>query len=174
MLTQTVFTRFPRVPLWRRGVAFAIDFVAVWLVSSLLAPGVLFSLMFLLLWWLVRVVLVQRNHGQSPGRYALDMMAIDTRFTRVPDLLTLTKREGITGLGALWAAIGLNVISTNGAALVLFVPLALDCCLAWTENSQQAFHDRFAGTVVVGSRRGYSLDLKVKRLVAEATRRVRR
>jgi hypothetical protein len=43
---------------------------------------------------------------------------------------------------------------------------------------QQAFHDRYARTIIVSSRRGYSLDLKIKlkikRLVEKVQRNVRR
>lgn len=176
MLTRIVSNGFPRVQLWRRTAAFFIDFVAVWLVSGLLAsilPILPFFILFLCLWLVFRVFLVVRNHGQSLGRYALDMAVIEVRFSKVPGLLTLTKREGILGLFSFLAATGLSLMATNPAALLLFVPLAADCGLAWTESSRRAFHDMLASTLVVGSRRGYSLDLKVKRLVAELARRVK-
>ena len=37
----------------------------------------------------------------------------------------------------------------------------------------QAFHDRIARTVVAQTRRGYSLDLKVKKLIAQSRQRVK-
>ena len=175
MLTQqTVYDRFPRVQLWQRAAAFCIDFVAVWLASALLASVIPFFLLFLLLWWLLRALLVERNQGQSPGRYLLNMKVIDSRASKVLDLLTLTKREGIVGFAALLAATGLHLIATNPSALLLLMPLAADCGLAGTESSRRAFHDRVAGTLIVATRRGYSLDLKVKRLVAEVTRHVQK
>jgi hypothetical protein len=38
---------------------------------------------------------------------------------------------------------------------------------------RQSFHDRFFRTIIVSSRRGYSLDLKIKRLVEKFQRNVR-
>lgn len=176
MLTQIVSERFPRVKLWRRTLAFLIDFLIIWMISGLLAtilPILPFFILFLVFWLVYRVIMVNRARGQSLGRYALDMTLVDTRFNSVPDLLTLTKREGIVGFAAALAAIGLSAIGKNPAGILLLIPLVIDCGLAWTEDSRRAFHDRIAKTLVVGSRRGYSLDLKVKRLVAELTRNMK-
>jgi uncharacterized RDD family membrane protein YckC len=69
MSIEPVYTRFPKVPIERRAAAFGIDFVAVWLVSSLLKINVpLQMLVFILLWLALRVVLVSSNQGQSLGR----------------------------------------------------------------------------------------------------------
>jgi len=38
---------------------------------------------------------------------------------------------------------------------------------------RKAFHDRFFRTIIVSSRRGYSLDIKIKRLVAKFPRNMR-
>ncbi|MFB2939067.1 RDD family protein [Aerosakkonemataceae cyanobacterium BLCC-F154] len=176
MLTQIVSERFPRVKLWRRTLAFLIDFLVIWMIGGLFAailPILPFFILFLAFWLAYRVVLVSRNHGQSLGRYALDVTLVDSRFNSVPQLLILSKREGILGLAAALAAIGLNAISLNPAGILLVIPLVVDCGFAWTEDSRRAFHDRVAKTLVVGSRRGYSLDLKVKRLVAELTRNMK-
>jgi hypothetical protein len=58
--------------------------------------------------------------------------------------------------------------------MLLLLPLAIDCSVAnFDPQLQQAFHDRIAGTMVVATRRGYSLDLKVKRWVAQLRRFVK-
>lgn len=179
MLTKVDYTRFPRVPLWRRGLAFGIDFFCVWLPSILLSNGlpgfgIAQIVVFAIAWFILRVLVVYRNQGQSLGRYALDMKAIDARLNRTPGLQVLCQREAVTGFGALLVAIALANSATNAGAVLLVLPLALECGLAITEpERRQAFHDRLAHTLVVPSRRGYSLDLKVKRLLAKARRNVR-
>ncbi|MBC6418397.1 MAG: RDD family protein [Prochloron sp. SP5CPC1] len=167
--------RFPKVPYSRRIGAFAIDFTTVSLFSALgFAP---FWLLFILGWLLLRVVVVERNKGQSLGRWALDMKAIDSRFNRVPGLVSLAKREGIVGFAALLGAIGLSINFHNGMTMLLLIsPLLADCGVAFTdEELNQALHDRIGETIVVQTRRGFSLDLRLKRLWgkfhAEAQRR---
>jgi hypothetical protein len=87
----------------------------------------------------------------------------------------LMKREVVTGLGSLLTLIGVVSLSpTNGWILILPIPLLVDCGAAFldTEN-RQALHDRLAGTVITQSRRGYSLDLKVRKLFAEMKQRMK-
>lgn len=125
----------------------------------------------------MRVFLAVRNQGQSLGRWALDMKVIDTRLFRTPTIQELVKREGLLGIGAALAAIALTgLTSRNAAVLLLILPLVLDCSVAFgdTERYQQAFHDRFAQTIIVGTRRGYSLDIKLKKLLDKVQRDVRR
>jgi uncharacterized RDD family membrane protein YckC len=180
MLTKVDHTSFPRLPIWRRGVAFGIDFFCVWLLSNLLGgslPGfqVAQVVVFFLAWLGMRVFLVYRNQGQSLGRYALDMKVIDTRLGSVPGLQALCHREAITGFGSLLVAIALANLATNVGAVLLMVPLAIDCGIALSEpERRQAFHDRLARTLIVPTYRGYSLDLKVKRLLAQVSRSMRR
>jgi len=177
MLTKLDYTRFPRVQIWRRGVAFGIDFFVVWLLSSLLGgglPGFQFAqaVVFVLAWFGLRVLLVYRNQGQSLGRWALDMKVFDAQLVKVPGLQALCKREAITGFCALLAAIALSNL-TNAGSILLIVPLAIDCGIALSSN-RQAFHDRIARTIIIPSRRGFSLDLKMKRLLAQVRSSVRK
>lgn len=171
MDTEPVYMRFPKVRLWRRFVAFLIDYCVVALGSSL-APalnsggiGLGRVLLFVVLWLLMRVVVAIANQGQSLGRWALDQTVVDVRFGRVPLGIELLKREVITGIGAVFATIGSsNLTPGHGAGMLLLLPLAGDCSLASMDPlMRQAFHDRLANTIIVGTRRGYSLDLKVKR-----------
>ncbi|MGI0488011.1 RDD family protein [Pantanalinema rosaneae CENA516] len=166
--------RFPRVPLPRRIAAFAIDVVVIGLLSLLLGQQ-FYGVLFMLLWLGLRVLVVAKNKGQSLGRWALDMKVINPQYRAIPGLLELTKRETITGLGALLAWIGLvNLSPTNGLLLVLPIPLLVDCSFAFTDAEyRQAFHDRMAQTIVVQTRRGYSLDIKLRRLFAQAGRRMK-
>ncbi|MFW6359152.1 MAG: RDD family protein [Chroococcales cyanobacterium] len=170
------YRRFPKVPIERRVYAFLIDFVTVWLVSSLLATGIVRWLLFLLLWFGLRVFLVYTNHGQSLGRWALDMKLIDARFNKVPLLISLAKREGIAGGGALLAMIGFNLAFVNLiSAILLVAPLLADCGIALSDDQyQQAFHDKIAGSLVIETHRGFSLDLRLKKLLAELRRNMKK
>jgi uncharacterized RDD family membrane protein YckC len=166
--------RLPLVPLNRRIAAFALDFGAAALLSTL-GGGVLYVPFFLLSWFSLRVILVLRNRGQSLGRWAFDMRVLDFKTRSLPSFTTLVKRESITGVGCLLLLLGLvNLSPANAWVLVTPVPLLANCALAFSDDGlRQAFHDRLCRTVVAQTRRGYSLDLKIKRLFAEAQRRVK-
>ncbi|XGV98422.1 MAG: RDD family protein [Leptolyngbya sp. BL-A-14] len=166
--------RFPRVPNDRRIAAFAIDFGAASLLSTLGGANAVIPL-FVLSWYGLRVILVAKNHGQSLGRWALDMKVLDPQTRSLPGLLELTKRETLTGLGSLLVFLGLvNLNPTNGWILIAPIPLLIDCGLAFLDDEfRQAWHDRIAGTVVIQTRRGYSLDIKVKKIFAQLGDRVK-
>jgi uncharacterized RDD family membrane protein YckC len=172
---EHLYSRYPKVPIERRAAAFLIDFFGVWLVSSFVVGLVFRAIVFILLWLVLRVVLVSSNQGQSLGRWALDMKVLDVRG-RIPELLALVKREGILGVSAALATIGLSVGLANGISLLLLsAPLAADCGVAFADaEAQQAFHDRIAGTIVIQTRRGFSLDIRLKKLLAQVRRRVQK
>jgi uncharacterized RDD family membrane protein YckC len=168
---------FPKVPIERRAYAFLIDFVTVWLISSLLAQSWwLKFLLFILVWFILRVIVVEKNKGQSLGRWALDMKVIDGRFKRIPSIVELAKREGIVAFTAGIAMIGLNINFANFLSTILLLcPLLVDCGLALSdEEFQQAFHDRMAGTLIVQTQRGFSLDLRLRRLWLEVKKKIRK
>jgi uncharacterized RDD family membrane protein YckC len=175
MSIEQIYSRFPKVPIERRVAAFGIDFVGVWLVSSFVTSILFQSLVFLVLWLVLRVVLVSSNQGQSLGRWALDIKVLDAKG-KIPGLSTLAKREGILGFCALLAMIGLSIGLANGISLLLLIsPLAVECGVAFADpEAQQAFHDRIAKTVVIQTRRGFSLDLRLKRLFAQVRQRMQK
>ncbi|AFZ31269.1 RDD domain containing protein [Gloeocapsa sp. PCC 7428] len=177
MNTSPDYTRFPRVQMGRRAVGFGIDFLGVWLLSSVLGGGDRFSwaqgIVFLLAWYGTRVFVAYRNHGQTFGRWALDMKVLNVEFGKVPSLLALVIRESIVGLGAMLAAIALNNFFTSASNILLMLPLAIDCSIAFADNTRaRAGHDLIARTIVASSLRGYSLDIKVKRFLAQACQRI--
>lgn len=184
MHSEPDFSRFPRVQIWRRAAAFIIDLLLVWMVSAFLVSApqrtLTFCVVFFILWLLLRVIFVSVNQGQSPGRWAFDMKTIDLRFGRSPGLLELFKRESPVAFGALLFVLGLGFFvgpapERNSIGVVLLFPLVLDCGFALVDNAlRQAFHDRLSRTAIVSTRRGFSLDLKLKRLFAQVSRRVRR
>ncbi|MEH2063687.1 MAG: RDD family protein [Nostoc sp.] len=175
---------YPKAEIGRRGMALGLDFLGVWLVSSLLGGGdigiqFVEILVFVILWLVSRVLVPYNNQGQSLGRWAFDLKVLEVEdgqiMGRIPDLLSLVKREAIIGLGALFVSIALSNIRANPTAILLIIPLAIDCGSAFSDaQMQQALHDRYCGTFVVSSRRGYSLDIKIKRLVDNIRRNVRR
>lgn len=171
---KIVYKRFPRVPFERRIGAFAIDFVTVWFVSSFFGKSGGW-LVFLLGWLAMRIIVVDRNQGQSLGHYALDIKVLDYRYSRVPDLVTLAKREGILGFSAMLASIGLQNFGNGLILLFLATPVLVDCLMAlFDEDLNRAFHDRVAQTIIIQTQRGYSLDLRLKKLLVTIQRNMRK
>ena len=137
--------RFPKVPLERRAYAFLFDFVLIWILSSFSA-GFSQAIVFFGCWFGLRVVLVERNQGQSLGSLAFDMNVIDLRLRRVPGIVELSKREGILGTASLLAMWGLNINFMNAISMILLIaPLIFNCGMAIGDEAfNQAFHDRLA------------------------------
>nr|WP_034937874.1 RDD family protein [Gloeocapsa sp. PCC 73106] len=163
--------RIPKVPLDRRAYAFLIDYVTVWLITSLLGGSNFFLelLVFTIAWLGMRVLLVSVNQGQSLGRWALDLKVMDTRFRRLPSLVNLTKREAIVGFGAFLAMMGLNLAFINPfSTLILISPLLAESSMALTdEEMNQTLHDRLGQTIIIPTRRGFSLDVRLRRIYWE-------
>ena len=171
------YRRYPKVPLDRRVGAFAIDFLSIWFISSFFATNLFFQwLVFLPAWFILRVLIVDKNQGQSLGSWAFDIKVIDPRFNRIPDLLALSKREAIVGCAAALAIVGLQINVRNGLTmLLLLTPLAVDCCLALLdEENNLAFHDRVAETFRVQTERGFSLDIRAKKIFGQIQRSMRK
>ncbi len=170
---ELTYRRLPRVPIERRMGAFVIDFLAVWFVSSFF--GAAQWLVFFIAWLLMRIIIVDRNQGQSLGRYALDMTIINIRYNCLPDLIALGKREGLLGFTAMLALLGLNNFSNGLLLLFLLTPLLIDCIPAlFDRDLERAFHDRLAETMIVQTPRGFSLDLRLKKIFAEIQRNMRK
>ncbi|MDC0832949.1 hypothetical protein AY599_00600 [Leptolyngbya valderiana BDU 20041] len=170
MDNDPIYDRVPRVPLWRRGCAFALDSAIAWFLCAMLGGpnGFAQFVSFALAWLAMRVVVASSNYGQSPGRWAFDMRVVDNRYKRTPGLVELAKREGMAGLFAFWAISGFfSLASRNAFYLLGLVPLSIDLGIAWFDPlDPSALHDRIANTRVVATRRGYSLDVKAKKWVA--------
>lgn len=159
--------RFPKVPLDRRFWAFFVDFLCAWIVSGL-AGLALQWLIFLLAWFALRVAVVERNQGQSLGSWAFDIKVIDVSY-RIPEVVSLSKREGILGGLSMLAMYGLQINVANAISMLILISPLLACCLVAIadEEFNQAFHDRIAETYVIQTQRGFSLDLRIKQIVAE-------
>lgn len=164
------YRRSPKAPFDRRAYAFLIDFIGVSTISSLVTNIFLEFVVFTLLWLVLRVIIVDKNRGQSLGRWAMDLKVTDLRLNRLPSIITLAKREGIIAMGAFLAMIGLQINFQDFLLMMLFAtPLILDGLTVFTENQyNQAFHDRISGTIITQTKRGFSLDLRLKKLFREA------
>lgn len=168
----------PKVPLDRRAYAFLIDYVTVWLITLLLGGNNVFIqlLVFSFGWIILRILVVAGNRGQSLGRWALDIKLMDQRFNRIPPLLNLAKREGILGLAAFMAMVGLNITFINPfSTLILVSPLLGECSMALAdEQFNQALHDRLAKTIVIPTSRGFSLDIRLRRIYWEVKKSLKK
>ena len=169
--------RYPKVPMDRRVGAFAIDFLSVWFISAFFASNIFVQwLVFLFTWMIFRVIIADKNQGQSLGRWAMDMVVIDPRFDRLPELLNLGKRELLLGCGSALAIAGLQINVQNGLSmLLLLAPLLIDCSLAFLDDENNlAGHDRLGETLVIQTERGFSLDLRLKKIFGQIQRNMRR
>jgi hypothetical protein len=90
-------------------------------------------------------------------------------------MVELSKREVILGLAALLAMWGLEIGLANGLSMILLLsPLIADGGVALADPEfYQAFHDRIAGTMAITTKRGYSLDLRLRKLWLDTKRRLR-
>ena len=59
--------------------------------------------------------------------------------------------------------------------LLLIAPLLIDCSLALLdEETNLAFHDRVAETYMIQTERGFSLDLRFKKIFGQIQHRMRK
>lgn len=167
---ENQFRKAPKAPFERRASAFLIDFIIVWIFSSLVTNPILEFLVFLLLWFILRVIIVQVNKGQTLGRWAMDLKIADIGRQRLPSMVAMTKREGIIALIAFIAMIGLKINFQDSLLMLLFLtPIIVDGVTIFAdEEYHQAFHDRLCDTIIIQTRRGFSLDLRLKKLFKEA------
>ncbi|MEM8640517.1 MAG: RDD family protein [Cyanobacteria bacterium P01_G01_bin.54] len=167
--------KFPRVPFERRFYAFGIDFLATWILSSFVT-GIAQNFVFLLIWGGLRIAVVDRNQGQSLGSWCMDIKVLDLRFRKIPDIYTLLKREAVVGFLAMLALDGLTLVAVNPfATLLLVTPLLVNCATAYTdEQFNKAIHDRLFDTVMIQTKRGYSLDIRIRDLLDDLQYRMRK
>lgn len=170
------YRKYPKVPIQRRVWAFASDFLSVWFVSSFFATNIIVQwIVFLPCWWILRVLIVEKNQGQGLGTWLFDIKVIDPRYSRLPDLLSLSKRELILGVGSALAIAGLQNFTSGLSLLLLISPLAIDCSLAIIDDETNlAGHDRIAHTFMIQTERGFSLDLRAKKIFGQIQDRMRK
>jgi uncharacterized RDD family membrane protein YckC len=163
-IVKTPQKHYPKAEITRRGMALGIDFLGAWLVSSLLGSndlGIQFAqiFVFILTWMVLRVLIVYNNQGQSLERWAFNLKVLEVDHgqivSRIPEVQALLQREGIICFGCFLGSIFLRNIIGNPTAILLVLPLKIDCGAAFSDTQmRQAFHDRYAKTIIVSSRRG--------------------
>ncbi len=159
------YHQLPIADLKRRVGATAIDFVSAWLIGvlggSVLGPGFGQWLSFVVAWFVLRVLVVQNNRGQSPGHWALDMKVVHESSGRMPRFEGLARREGALGFAC--SLVFISFFSYGVLLFVLGLPIGYDLWMASTDRELgQTLHDRWGRTVVINTVRGYSLDLKLR------------
>ena len=84
-------------------------------------------------------------------------------------MLSLTKREGIIAIVSFSLMISLKINFQDFLLMILFaIPLILDGLTIFSDDQyNQAFHDRISGTIITQTKRGFSLDLRLKKLFRE-------
>ena len=103
---------YPKAEFGRRALACSLDFLGAWLLSSIFGSSdlgiqIVQILVFAASWLILRVLVPYNNKGQTLGRWCVDLKVLEIERGRIPDLLSLTKREAIIGLGALLVSIAL-------------------------------------------------------------------
>ena len=114
----------------------------------------------------------KRHPSVSKGRFEFDRKGKVAKAAKNASL----RGEAILGGAALLAMAGLNLFFANSfTTLLLVAPLLADCGAAFAdEQYNQAFHDKLSGTLIIQTKRGFSLDLRLKRWVDELKYRMRR
>lgn len=161
------YHQLPIADLKRRVGASAIDYILAWLAGglggSVLGPGFGQWLVFLMAWFVLRVLVVMNNRGQSPGHWALDMKVVNEASGKMPSLEWLARREGSIGFACSLLFISIHNPNYLVILFVLALPIGYDLWIASVDRELgQTLHDRLGRTVVINTLRGYSLDLKLR------------
>ncbi|MDX2097173.1 MAG: RDD family protein [Leptolyngbyaceae cyanobacterium bins.59] len=156
--------------VWRRCIAFTLDVSFPGLVATLLSKGSLISAswIFLLTWLLWRVGFASQAHGQSPGRWIMDLRVSDTKFGRTPGWLTLLVREGIIAGNSLLVVWGGHAFFSRNdwqiLVLTFLISLIDGAFLLSDPWRQHMLHDLIAHTTIIGTSKTYSFRLKLRQV----------
>ena len=165
--SSLVHNHFSKAPFDRQIYAFFLDFITIWFLSSFFR-GVLQKIVFIFIWLILQIGIVNKNKGQSLGNWAFDLKIISVRFGCMPRLDEMLKREITLGSLALLAMLGLNINFNNGLSmLILIAPLIVDFCTALGNQKRysQTLHDMVGNTTMIQAQRGFSLDLRIKKML---------
>jgi len=172
---EPAYTRYALAPVLHRGAALGIDLLTCSFLGQLIQAiafgmvegGWISWLIFGLIWFFFRVLVVNKSGGQSFGRWLMSLRTIDAEYGKTATLVSLFWREVILLASLLF------LINTANTTLVVFtwLPVAADALFAQVDNQKrQAFHDRIAGTIVIFTRKGLELDRKILNLFGQANR----
>ena len=152
--SSLVHNNFIQAPFDRRIYAFLLDFITIWFLSSFFKG--------------ITEIIVNKNKGQSLGCWAFDLKIISIRTRRIPQLNEMLKREATLGFLALLAMLGLKINFDNGLSMLLLTtPVVVDfsIVLGNQKHHSQTLHDMVGHTILIQSQRGFSLDLRIKKIL---------
>ena len=165
--SSLVHNNFIQAPFDRRIYAFLLDFITIWFLSSFF-KGITQNIVFSFTWLILQVIIVNKNKGQSLGCWAFDLKIISIRTRRIPQLNEMLKREATLGFLALLAMLGLKINFDNGLSMLLLTtPVVVDfsIVLGNQKHHSQTLHEMIGHTILIQSQRGFSLDLRIKKIL---------
>ncbi len=156
--------------------SFTVDFCACVFTGKLIESLVginddnwLGLIVFSLIWLGDRVLIAGNNQGQSLGRWLVSLKAVDMNYGKSAGSIDLFKRELI-----IFPFLALLLIASKyptSAVLFAGIPLVVDAVFALADSRKiQTLHDKFGGTIVVVTRRGFQLDRKIAKVFNQLSR----
>jgi uncharacterized RDD family membrane protein YckC len=164
---EPAYNRLPLASLPTRLGAFIIDFLACFLLAQLvrellgLSGGFWLQTFFIPIWLSDRAL----ANGQSLGRWAMSLKVVNMNFGKTTGTLALLKREGLI---LTFLLLVISSLDSNGTitSLTIFAPIPLIVELVFASADtlkRQTIHDRLSESIVVFTRRGLQLDLKLSK-----------
>ncbi len=164
---EPAYNRLPLASLPTRLGAFVIDFLACFLLAQLirellgLSGGFWLQSLFIPIWLSDRALV----NGQSLGRWAMSLKVVNMNFGKPTGTLALLKREGLI---LTFLLLLINSLDDKGmiTSLTIFAPIPLIVELVFASadtEKRQTIHDRLSESIVVFTRKGLQLDLKLSK-----------
>jgi len=175
MKTDPAYARYALAEVSQRLGALLLDLLSIWFLTELVEAligvtdsSLLGLTLFCLMWGIFRVLVVNRNQGQSFGRWLMSLRVVDYMYGKTAGVAALVRRELVILVAAFF------FLETLTTTLVVFswLPLVFDIAFAIADSEKrQSFHDRLSGTIVIQSRKGFQLDQRLTRIFGQVTRR---
>jgi uncharacterized RDD family membrane protein YckC len=166
---EPAYNRLPLASLPTRLGAFVIDFLACFLLAQLirellgLSGGFWLQFIFMPIWLSDRALV----NGQSLGRWAMSLKVVNMNYGKPTGTLALLKREGLI---LAFLLLIINSLDSSGmiTSLTIFAPIPLIVELVFASADtlkRQTIHDRLSESIVVFTRKGLQLDLKLSKWI---------
>jgi len=156
--------------------SFTIDFCACSFIGKLIESllGITENssvglVIFAIVWMSDRVLIAGNNQGQSLGRWLVSLKTVDMNYGKSAGTIELFKRELIV-----FPFLALLLVASQyptSAALFAVIPLIVDAVFAMVDSRKiQTLHDKVGGTIVVVTRRGFQIDIKLAKVFNQFSR----
>ncbi len=169
---EPAYSRYPLATINQRLGALIVDFLSCWFISELIvsilsidSSNPLHLVIFIVTWFMFRVLVAARSQGQSFGRWLMSIRVIDAEYGKTAGFAAFFKREIFV------FACSLFLIETITSTLIVFawIPFVADAAFAIVDDEKrQAFHDRISSTISIQSRKGFAIDQKLGKLFNQA------